>query len=141
VGRILAIDYGQKRVGLAVTDSLKMIATNLTTVASKDIFDYLKNYIVKENVELMVVGLAKKLNNTESESMRFITPFVKKLKLTFPDLPIEMYDERYTSKLALQSMIDSGASKKTRQNKGLIDSISATILLQDYLEYLNFKKK
>ena len=141
MGRILAIDYGQKRVGLAVTDSLKMIATNLTTVASKDIFDYLKKYIVKENVELMVVGLAKKLNNTESESMRFITPFVKKLKLTFPDLPIEMYDERYTSKLALQSMIDSGASKKTRQNKGLIDSISATILLQDYLEYLNFKKK
>lgn len=141
MGRILAIDYGQKRVGLAVTDSLKMIATNLTTVASKDIFDYLKNYLMKEKVELIVVGLAKKLNNTESESMRFITPFVKKLKLIFPDLPIEMYDERYTSKLALQSMIESGASKKNRQNKGLIDSISATILLQDYLEYLNFKKK
>lgn len=141
MGRILAIDYGQKRVGLAVTDSLKMIATNLTTVASKDIFEYLTNYTIKEKVELIVVGLAKKLNNTESESMRFITPFVKKLKLTFPNLPVEMYDERYTSKLALQSMIDGGASKKTRQNKGLIDSISATILLQDYLEYLNFKKK
>ncbi len=141
MGRILAIDYGQKRVGLAVTDTLKMIATNLTTVASKDIFEYLTNYTTKENVELMVVGLAKKLNNTESESMRFITPFVKKLKLVFPNLPIEMYDERYTSKLAFQSMIDSGASKKTRQNKGLIDSISATILLQNYLEYLNFKKK
>ena len=141
MGRILAIDYGQKRVGLAVTDTLKIIATNLTTVASKDIFDFLKNYIIKEKVELIVVGLAKKLNNTDSSSMQFIKPFTEKLKKTFPELQIEMYDERYTSKLALQAMIESGASKKTRRNKALLDSISATILLQNYLEFLKFNKK
>ena len=141
MGRILAIDYGQKRVGLAVTDTLKIIATNLTTVASKDIFDFLKNYIIKEKVDLIVVGLAKRLNNTDSSSMQFIKPFTEKLKKTFPELQIEMYDERYTSKLALQAMIESGASKKTRRNKALLDSISATILLQNYLEFLKFNKK
>lgn len=141
MGRILAIDYGQKRVGLAVTDTLKIIATNLTTVASKDIFDFLKNYFIKEKVDIIIVGLAKKLNNTDSSSMQFIKPFTEKLKKTFPELQIEMYDERYTSKLALQAMIESGASKKTRRNKALLDSISATILLQNYLEFLKFNKK
>jgi len=141
LGRILAIDYGQKRVGLAVTDTLKIIATNLTTVASKDIFDFLKNYFIKEKVDIIIVGLAKKLNNTDSSSMQFIKPFTEKLKQTFPELQIEMYDERYTSKLALQAMIESGASKKTRRNKALLDSISATILLQNYLEFLKFNKK
>ena len=141
MGRILAIDYGQKRVGLAVTDTLKIIATNLTTVASKDIFDFLKNYFIKEKVDIIIVGLAKKLNNTDSSSMQFIKPFTEKLKKTFPELPIEMYDERYTSKLALRAMIESGASKKTRRNKALLDSISATILLQNYLEFLKFNKK
>jgi len=141
LGRILAIDYGQKRVGLAVTDTLKIIATNLTTVASKDIFDFLKNYFIKEKVDIIIVGLAKKLNNTDSSSMQFIKPFTEKLKKTFPELQIEMYDERYTSKLALQAMIESGASKKTRRNKALLDSISATILLQNYLEFLKFNKK
>jgi len=141
LGRILAIDYGQKRVGLAVTDTLKIIATNLTTVASKDIFDFLKNYFIKEKVDIIIVGLAKKLNNTDSSSMQFIKPFTEKLKKTFPGLQIEMYDERYTSKLALQAMIESGASKKTRRNKALLDSISATILLQNYLEFLKFNKK
>jgi len=141
LGRILAIDYGQKRVGLAVTDTLKIIATNLTTVASKDIFDFLKNYFIKEKVDIIIVGLAKKLNNTDSSSMQFIKPFAEKLKKTFPELPIEMYDERYTSKLALRAMIESGASKKTRRNKALLDSISATILLQNYLEFLKFNKK
>jgi len=141
LGRILAIDYGQKRVGLAVTDTLKIIATNLTTVASKDIFDFLKNYFIKEKVDIIIVGLAKKLNNTDSSSMQFIKPFTEKLKKTFPELQIEMYDERYTSKLALRAMIESGASKKTRRNKALLDSISATILLQNYLEFLKFNKK
>jgi len=141
LGRILAIDYGQKRVGLAVTDTLKIIATNLTTVASKDIFDFLKNYFIKEKVDIIIVGLAKRLNNTDSSSMQFIKPFTEKLKKTFPELQIEMYDERYTSKLALQAMIESGASKKTRRNKALLDSISATILLQNYLEFLKFNKK
>jgi len=141
LGRILAIDYGQKRVGLAVTDTLKIIATNLTTVASKDIFDFLKNYFIKEKVDIIIVGLAKRLNNTDSSSMQFIKPFTEKLKKTFPELQIEMYDERYTSKLALKAMIESGASKKTRRNKALLDSISATILLQNYLEFLKFNKK
>ena len=141
MGRILAIDYGQKRVGLAVTDTLKIIATNLSTVASKDIFDFLKNYFIKEKVDIIIVGLAKRLNNTDSSSMQFIKPFTEKLKKTFPELQIEMYDERYTSKLALQAMIESGASKKTRRNKALLDSISATILLQNYLEFLKFNKK
>ncbi|PIP54036.1 MAG: Holliday junction resolvase RuvX [Bacteroidetes bacterium CG23_combo_of_CG06-09_8_20_14_all_32_9] len=141
MGRILAIDYGQKRVGLAVTDSLKIIATNLTTVSSRDIFEYLKNYIQKEDVELFVVGLAKKMDNTESSSMRFIKPFADKLKKTFSQIPVDMYDERFTSKLAFQTMIDGGLRKKNRQNKALIDSVSATILLQDYLEYLKLRKK
>jgi putative Holliday junction resolvase len=141
VGRILAIDYGQKRVGLAVTDTMKIIATNLTTVSSREIFDFLKSYFLKEEVELIVVGLAKKLDNTESSSMQFIKPFSEKLKTTFPLIPVDMYDERYTSKMAFQAMIDGGLSKKDRQNKALIDSVSATILLQNYLEYLNFKKR
>jgi putative Holliday junction resolvase len=141
VGRILAIDYGQKRVGLAVTDTMKIIATNLTTVSSREIFDYLKAYFLKEEVELIVIGLAKKLDNTESSSMQFIKPFAEKLKITFPQIPVDMYDERYTSKMAFQAMIDGGVSKKDRKNKALIDSVSATILLQNYLEYLNFKKK
>ena len=141
MGRILAIDYGQKRVGLAVTDTMKIIATNLTTVSSREIFDYLKAYFLKEEVELIVVGLAKKLDNTESSSMQFIKPFAEKLKTTFPLIPIDMYDERFTSKMAFQAMIDGGLSKKDRQNKALIDSVSATILLQNYLEYLNFKKR
>lgn len=141
MGRILAIDYGQKRVGLAVTDTMKIIATNLTTVSSREIFDFLKSYFLKEEVELIVVGLAKKLDNTESSSMQFIKPFTEKLKTTFPLIPVDMYDERFTSKMAFQAMIDGGLSKKDRKNKSLIDSVSATILLQNYLEYLNFKKR
>ena len=141
MGRILAIDYGQKRVGLAVTDTLKIIATNLTTVHSSEIFDFLKSYFQKEEVELIVVGLAKKLDNTESSSMQFIKPFAEKLKTTFPLIPVDMYDERFTSKMAFQAMIDGGLGKKDRKNKALIDSVSATILLQNYLEYLNFKKR
>ena len=141
MGRILAIDYGQKRVGLAVTDTMKIIATNLTTVSSREIFDFLKAYFLKEEVELIVVGLAKRLDNTESSSMQFIKPFAAKLKTTFPLIPVDMYDERFTSKMAFQAMIDGGVSKKDRKNKSLIDSVSATILLQNYLEYLNFKKR
>lgn len=134
VGRILAIDYGQKRVGLAVTDPLKIIANGLTTVHVKDIFDYLKDYFEKEEVETIVIGLAKQLNNEASESMRYIEPFVKALKKKYPDKKIEMYDERFTSKLAFQAMIDGGLKKKARQNKALIDEVSATILLQSYME-------
>jgi len=141
MGRILAIDYGQKRIGLAVTDSQKIIATSLDTIGANDIFDYLKSYIQKEIVELIVVGYAKKLNNTDSDSTKFIKPFVIKLKKIFSNIPVEQYDERFTSKLALQSMIQGGVSKKLKTNKGLLDKVSATILLQDYLEFLKNKNK
>ncbi|MCL2417531.1 MAG: Holliday junction resolvase RuvX [Bacteroidales bacterium] len=135
MGRILAIDYGQKRVGIAVTDELKIIANGLTTVASAEIFDFLKTYLSKESVELFLVGEPKQMDNTPSESSRFVEPFVKKLAQTFPDIPIKRTDERFTSKMAFQSMIDMGLKKKDRQNKATIDKISATIMLQSYLEF------
>jgi putative Holliday junction resolvase len=135
MGRILAIDYGQKRVGIAVTDELKIIANGLTTVPSAEIFEFLKTYLSKENVELFLVGEPKQMDNTPSESSRFVEPFVKKLAQTFPTIPIKRVDERFTSKMAFQSMIDRGLKKKDRQNKETIDRISATIMLQSYLEF------
>lgn len=137
----MAIDYGQKRVGLAVTDPLQIIATNLGTVTAHDIIDYLQKYVQKEAVDIFVVGLAKKMDNSESSSMQYIKPFVEKLKKIFPQIPIEMYDERFTSKMAFQAMIDGGMSKKDRQNKATVDSVSATILLQNFLEYFKSKEK
>ncbi len=133
MARILAIDYGSKRVGIAVTDPQQIIATGLTTVHSKDVIEFLKKYIAKELVECIVVGEPKQMNNEPSESARFIEPFVVHLKRTFPSIKIERMDERFTSKIAFQTMIDSGLKKKTRQNKELIDEISATIILQDYM--------
>jgi putative Holliday junction resolvase len=135
MGRILAIDYGQKRVGIAVTDELKIIANGLTTVPSAEIFDFLKTYLSKEQVELFLVGEPKQMNNAPSESSKFVEPFVKKLAQFFPDIPIKRTDERFTSKMAFQSMIDMGLKKKDRQNKATIDKISATIMLQSYLEF------
>ena len=134
MGRILAIDYGQKRVGIAVTDPLKIIANGLTTVSSGEIFNFLSEYTAKEPVELFVVGLPKKMNNEDSGSMKWIEPFVRGLKNKFPSIPVQMVDERFTSVLAHQALLAGGAKKKTRQNKELIDEISATILLQSYLE-------
>ena len=134
--RILAIDYGQKRVGLAVTDSEQIIASGLTTVHAKDVISYLKQYVTKEEVSAFVVGEAKNLDNTPAESARFIEPFVRKLAQTFPETTIYRVDERFTSKMAFQSMIDGGLKKKVRQNKALIDEISATIILQSYLDSL-----
>jgi putative Holliday junction resolvase len=132
LARILSIDYGKKRTGLAVTDALQIIANGLTTVPSHEIFTFLKLYFEKEEVERIIVGHPKQMDNTDSESMQYIIPFVKKLKQTF-DIPIEMFDERFTSKMAFQTMIDAGLKKKARQNKALIDEISATIILQSYL--------
>ena len=137
MGRILAIDYGRKRVGLAVTDNLQIIANPLTTVHSKDIFAYLSNYFTTENIEAIVVGYAKQLNNEDSESMRFINPFFDKLKKTYPEKKFYFVDERYTSKIAQHTLIDAGAKKKTRQKKELLDKISATIILQTFLEQKN----
>ncbi len=137
MGRILAIDYGQKRVGLAVTDKLQIIATVLTTVSSRDIISYLKNYVSKEKVDTFVVGEPKTMRYEDSESVKFINPFVKVLKKTFPDIPVERFDERFTSKIASQTIAHSGLKKKYRQNKALIDGISATLILQSYLESKN----
>ncbi len=133
LARILAIDYGEKRTGIAITDDLQIIASGLTTVDTKKIFSFLTEYLKNENVELFVVGEPKQLNNTESESEQFIKSFILKLSTTFPKIPIKRIDERFTSKMAFQSMIDSGLKKKQRQNKALIDEISATIILQSYL--------
>jgi putative holliday junction resolvase len=129
----MAIDYGSKRVGIAVTDNLQIIATGLTTVHSKDLIEFLKNYLQKEEVECIVVGEPKRMNNEPSDSARFIDPFVIHLKRTFPQIKVERMDERFTSKMAFQTMIDSGLKKKDRQNKELVDEISATIILQSYM--------
>ncbi|WP_309642398.1 Holliday junction resolvase RuvX [Flavobacterium sp.] len=131
--RILAIDYGQKRTGIAVTDELQIIASGLTTIPSETIFAFLKSYFTTERVIKILVGDPKQMNGQPSESAAMIQNFVFQLEKQFPDIPIIRVDERFTSKMAFQSMIDNGLSKKQRQNKGLIDEISATIMLQDYL--------
>ena len=134
MGRILAIDYGTVRTGLAITDPLQIIASGLTTVPTKDLLDYLKNYMVHEKVELMVVGLPKRLDNSPSSVEGKIQKFVRDLRLSFPNIPCKRIDERFTSKMAFQTMIDSGLKQKQRRNKALVDEISATLILQSYLE-------
>ena len=134
MGRILAIDYGQKRVGLAVTDELQIIATGLETVSAKDIWKYLSDYFQQEQVEAIVVGEPRDMMNRPSDSSRFVEPFVRKLRKTYPEMKVERYDERFTSKIAFQTMIDGGLGKKKRRNKALVDTISATLILQSYLE-------
>ncbi len=134
MGRILSIDYGQKRVGLAVTDELQIIATGLETVEAKDIWNYLSDYLQRENVETIVVGEPRDMMNRPSDASRFVEPFVRKLRKTFPKMKIERFDERFTSKMAFQTMIDGGLGKKKRRNKALVDTISATLILQSYLE-------
>lgn len=137
MGRILAIDYGRKRSGIAVTDPLRIIASGLTTVDSPQLIQWLKDYCAKEPVDLFVVGEAKHMDNTPSESMQYIEPFVKLLGETFPDKAIARVDERFTSKMAFQAMIDGGLKKKQRQNKAMIDQVSATIILQSYMQQLD----
>ncbi|MDD3078982.1 MAG: Holliday junction resolvase RuvX [Paludibacter sp.] len=133
MARILAIDYGQKRVGLAVTDPLQITANGLDTVASHEVLDYIGRYIEKEPVEKFVIGLPKQMNGQDSQSMQYIKPFAVKLQKKFPDIEIIYVDERFTSVLAHQTMRDAGLKKKDRQNKELVDKISATIILQSYL--------
>ena len=140
MGRILSIDYGNKRVGLAVTDPLKIIATRLTTVSANDIWTFLTDYFAHEEVELVLVGYPRQLNNEPSESIRYINPFLKKFQLTYKNMPVKLMDERFTSKMAFQTMIDAGVKKKDRQNKETIDGVSATIILQSYLEEQKFLK-
>lgn len=140
MGRILAIDYGRKRTGLAVTDPSQIIANGLDTVSSHTIWDYLRNYFEKENVDMVVIGYPRQMNNKVSEAVEYIDPFIKKFKTQFPGKEIVEYDERFTSKMAFQTMIEAGLGKKDRQNKSLIDKISATIILQSYLESIKFKR-
>ena len=134
MGRILAIDYGRKRTGIAVTDTLQMIAGGLTTVPSGELVGWLVNYVSKEPVERFVVGLPKQMNNEPSENMKYVEIFVAQLKKALPDIPVEYYDERFTSVMAHRVMIDGGLKKKKRQDKGLVDEISAVIILQSYME-------
>ena len=131
--RILAIDYGQKRTGIAVTDELQIIASGLTTIPSETTIAFLTDYFRKENVSIVLIGEPKQMNGEPSQSAEIIEAFVVKFTKAFPDMKIVRVDERFTSKMAFQTMIDSGLKKKQRQNKALIDEISATIMLQDYL--------
>ncbi|MFA6404319.1 MAG: Holliday junction resolvase RuvX [Salinivirgaceae bacterium] len=134
MGRIVAIDYGQKRAGIAVTDPLQIIANGLTTVTATETLAFLENYCKTETVDAFVVGHARQMDSSDSESMVFIRPFVVGLHRKFPNTPVHMVDERFTSKMAFQTMIDGGLKKKQRQNKALVDTISATLILQSYME-------
>jgi len=133
MARILALDYGGKRTGIAVTDEFQIIASGLATVATKELLPYLENYFETENVELVLVGEPKQMDNTPSQSEAAILEFLKKFKEKFPLMEMKRVDERFTSKMAVKTMIDSGLKKKKRQNKALLDEISATIILQTYL--------
>ena len=137
MGRILAIDYGRKRCGIAVTDPLKICANGLPTQRSCDMFPFLQEYMAKEEVESIIVGEPKDLNGNPSESMRYILPFVNRLKKTYPEIPIIMFDERFTSTIAHREMIAGGFRKKERAEKGKADEMAAVIILTSYLESLN----
>ena len=133
MARILSIDYGQKRTGLAVTDPLQLIAGGLATVSTFELFDWLKAYLAREPVERIIIGEPKQPNGQPSENLARVQQFVNRWKKAMPEVPIEYYDERFTSVLAHQAMIDGGLKKKTRRDKALVDEISATIILEDYL--------
>lgn len=140
MGRILAIDYGVKRVGLAVTDELKMIANGLNTIHSKDVMQFLTTYIKNSNVDTIVLGMPKNLNNQDTHSTSHVQTFLKALEKNFPNISIKTFDERFTSKIAFNTMIESGINKKARTNKDLLNTISATVILQSYLEFLSNQK-
>ena len=134
MGRILGIDYGRKRTGIAVTDPLQIIAGNLATVPTHTLMQFIKDYMTREQVELIVIGQPTQLNGQPSESMRYITPFANRLRHELPDVPVVMYDERFTSTIAHQAMIDGGMKKSDRRDKARVDAIAATIILNDYLQ-------
>lgn len=138
MGRILAIDYGKKRTGIAVTDPLQIIANGLTTVPTHELMNFLMEYLKKESVGRIIIGHPKQMNNEDSENMKNIVPFINRLKKVLPDMPVELVDERFTSVLAHQTMLAGGLKKKDRQNKALVDEISATIILQSYMESRKF---
>lgn len=132
----MALDYGRKRTGIAITDDLQLIASGLTTIPTFKLLEFLKNYVSEENVVRFIVGEPRQMNNSPSESEIYITPFLRRLSEVFPNIPIERQDERFTSKMAVQSMVESGLKKKKRKDKALVDEISATLILQAYLNKL-----
>lgn len=134
MGRLLSIDFGAKRTGLAVSDTLKIVPGGLCTVATKDLLKFLKDYVSKEPVERFIVGLPKQTNGQDSDNLPRVKNFVKQLEKAIPDIPVTFYDERFTSVMAHQTMIDAGLGRKARQNKALVDEISATIILQGYMD-------
>ncbi|MDP2424225.1 MAG: Holliday junction resolvase RuvX [Bacteroidales bacterium] len=134
MGRIVAIDYGRKRTGIAVTDNLHLVANALQTVPSHQVIEFLKTYSQHESLDCFVVGEPRTMNNQASESVVYIDPFIRELKKIFPTIPIERMDERFTSKMASQAIQQAGLKKKDRQNKALVDSVSAVIILQSWLE-------
>ena len=134
MGRILAIDYGTKRTGIAVTDTLQIVANGLTTVSTAGLLAFLKDYVSREPVDLIVMGLPKQMNNMPSRTLPFIEKFGEKLRKELPGIPVELYDERFTSCLAHRAMFDGGMKKMARRGKAIVDEISATIILNDYLE-------
>lgn len=139
MGRIISIDYGRKRTGLAASDTLQMIANGLTTLPSGEVVNFLSEYVKKEPVDVFVVGLPKQMNNEPSENMKYVEAFVTHLKRVIPEIPVEYYDERFTSVLAHKAILEGGLKKKKRQDKALVDEISAVIILQEYLESKKFK--
>ena len=132
--RILSIDFGKKRCGIAVTDTLQLIANGLTTVETPKLVDFIVRYVAQEPVERIIVGFPTTMRGEESESMRYIRPGIERLKKALPDMPVEFFDERFTSVLAHRAMIDGGMRKMARRDKAIVDEISATIILNDYLE-------
>lgn len=139
MGRLLAIDYGRRRCGIAVTDPLRIIATGLTTVATAQLIPFIKSYIATEKVDEIIVGLPTTMRGEASESMRYITPGVNRLRKELPDIPVSFYDERFTSAIAHRTMIDGGMKKKDRRDKAVVDRIAATIILNDYLQSLSMR--
>lgn len=140
MGRVLALDIGRKRTGVAVTDPLRIIANGINTIPTHTVIDFLSEYFSKESVDTIVIGYPRQMNNQLSEAVTYIQPVINRIKKVFPNMIIELVDERFTSKIAFQTMIDGGVKKKDRQNKALVDTISATIILQSYMEGRNFKK-
>jgi len=134
MGRVIAIDYGKKRVGIAVTDPTQLIANSLKTIPTHTIWEFFSEYFQNEQVEKVVVGYPRKLNNEASEAVIYINPFLKKFRKKYPETALEILDERFTSQMAFRAMIDGGVKKQKRRDKGLVDAVSATIILQSYLE-------
>jgi len=134
MGRLIGIDYGKKRIGLAVTDPLGIFASPLTTVSPEDFQDFISDYMKSEAIDAFVVGYPVKMNNQPSESVKYVDPFIRKLKKIFPDKPVHLIDERFTSQMAFRTMIDGGVTKKGRQDKAMVDKISASIILQSFLD-------